>query len=160
MFVRAIQDDDIVNYKVPSMFIALGHCNWKCCKEANIPVSVCQNSELANAPSIEISYQDIYNRYNRSKLTAAIVIGGLEPMTMSGKIIELIDYFRSQGCNDTFVIYTGYYLNEIPAIITQLQKYSNIIIKFGRFVPNQPKHYDEVLGVDLASPNQYAKQIS
>lgn len=159
MFVKTIQDEDFINYKEPSMFIALGHCNWKCCKEANIPTSVCQNSELANAPDIQISYQEIYDRYNRTTITSAVVIGGLEPMTMSGKIIELIDYFRSQGCNDTFVIYTGYYPNEIPAIITQLQKYSNIIVKFGRFIPNQQKHYDEVLGVYLASDNQYAKRI-
>ena len=38
--------------------------------------------------------------------------------------------------------------------------YSNIIIKFGRFIPNREPHFDEVLGVNLASNNQYAKRIS
>ena len=35
-----------------------------------------------------------------------------------------------------------------------------IIIKYGRFIPNQQKHYDEILGVYLASDNQYAEKIS
>ena len=41
-----------------------------------------------------------------------------------------------------------------------LKKYSNIIIKFGRFIPNQKPHYDPVLGVELASDNQYGEKIS
>ena len=31
----------------------------------------------------------------------------------------------------------------------------NIYIKYGRFIPNKPSHYDELLGVNLASDNQY-----
>ena len=34
-----------------------------------------------------------------------------------------------------------------------------IIVKFGRFRPNQEPHYDEVLGVNLISDNQYAKEF-
>jgi len=34
----------------------------------------------------------------------------------------------------------------------------NIIVKFGRYRPNQEKHYDKILGVFLASDNQYAKE--
>ena len=37
--------------------------------------------------------------------------------------------------------------------------FTNIIIKFGRYIPNQKPHYDEVLGVNLASDNQYAERI-
>jgi len=36
----------------------------------------------------------------------------------------------------------------------------NIIIKYGRFIPDKEKHYDEVLGIYLASDNQYAERIS
>ena len=36
----------------------------------------------------------------------------------------------------------------------------NIIIKYGRFIPHQEKHFDEILGVYLASDNQYGKRIS
>ena len=160
LLVRLIQDEDFVNYKLSSMFIALGHCDWKCCKEADIPISVCQNSELAKQKEIEVSVDEIFHRYIQNPITKAIVIGGLEPMGMSGKILDLIKYFRDNGCNDDFVIYTGFYKNEILAIITQLKKYSNIIVKFGRFIPNSQKKFDDVLGVTLVSDNQYAERIS
>ena len=62
---------------------------------------------------------------------------------------------------DDIVIYTGYTEAECKAscYIYDLLRYKNIIIKFGRFVPNQEPHYDEVLGVMLASDNQYAKRL-
>ena len=41
-----------------------------------------------------------------------------------------------------------------------LKQYKNIYIKFGRYVPNQNEHYDEVLGVKLVSDNQYGEKIS
>lgn len=160
MLIRLIQDEDFVNYKKPSMFIGLGHCNWKCCKEAGIPISVCQNSELAKQKEIEVPVGEIFHKYIQNPITRAIVIGGLEPMSMSGKVIGLVKYFRDNGCEDDFVIYTGFYKDEIPAIATQLQKYSNVIIKFGRFVPNSKERYDEVLGITLVSDNQYAERIS
>ena len=160
MLIRGLVDEDFVNYRKPSMFISLGWCNWKCCKEANIPITVCQNSELAKQKEIEVSVDEIFRRYIQNPITKSIVIGGLEPMGMSGKIIDLIEYFRDNGCNDDFVIYTGYCKNEILAIITQLKKYSNIIVKFGRFIPNSQKRFDDILGVTLISDNQYAERIS
>lgn len=33
-------------------------------------------------------------------------------------------------------------------------------LKFGRYIPNQTPHYDSILGVNLASDNQYAERIS
>ena len=39
-------------------------------------------------------------------------------------------------------------------------QYDNIVVKFGRFRPNQDPHYDNVLGVKLASNNQYAKKYN
>lgn len=81
-------------------------------------------------------------------------------MLQFNEVYELISYFRENGCNDPFVIYTGYYTEEIQNELYQLQKYKNIIIKFGRFIPDQESHFDEILGVNLASPNQYARRIS
>ena len=75
-------------------------------------------------------------------------------------VLSLLKYFREHDCDADFVIYTGYYRNEIEDKIEQLAKYKNVIVKFGRYVPNQEKHYDEVLGVWLASDNQYAERIS
>ena len=57
-------------------------------------------------------------------------------------------------------IYTGYYKNEIQDQIDVLKLYPNIIVKFGRYIPNQSPHYDKILGVELASNNQYAEKIS
>ena len=41
-----------------------------------------------------------------------------------------------------------------------LKKYPNVIVKFGRYVPGDEPHYDEILGVNLVSQNQYAKVVS
>ena len=61
---------------------------------------------------------------------------------------------------DDIVIYTGYKKCEIENQLHQLKQFSNIIVKFGRYIPMQPPIYDEVLGVELASPNQYAERIN
>lgn len=81
-------------------------------------------------------------------------------MIQINEIIELISLFRKYGENCPFIIYTGYNPEEIPEPIDRLKKYNNIIIKFGRFIPDQPHHFDEVLGVELASLNQWGEQIS
>jgi hypothetical protein len=75
-------------------------------------------------------------------------------------IISFIKYFREHGCDDDIVIYTGYYENEIKDKIDILKQYKNIVVKFGRYVPNDTEHYDSVLGVNLANKEQYGKKIS
>ena len=40
--------------------------------------------------------------------------------------------------------------------VEMLRNFKPLIVKFGRFIPNQPSKYDETLGVMLASPNQRA----
>ena len=75
--------------------------------------------------------------------------------------LNLIFYFRIyQDCHDPFIIYTGYYPEEIDGQIKFLSIFENIIIKFGRYIPNRNNKYDEILGVTLASDNQFAKKIS
>ena len=58
------------------------------------------------------------------------------------------------------MIYTGYYKEEIIYKINWLKNYDNIVVKFGRFIPGHKKHYDNVLGIELASDNQHAEVIS
>ena len=41
----------------------------------------------------------------------------------------------------------------------RLKELKNVIIKFGRYIPGQEKVFDEILGIYLASSNQYAKHI-
>ena len=160
MKVKDILPEDFVNYKLPSMFITTWFCDWKCCNELGLDVGVCQNAPLAQFKNKEIDNQIIYEQFAKNPITKAVVIGGLEPMIQINEVIDLINLFRTNGENCPFVIYTGYYPNEIPKPLDEIKKYSNIIIKFGRFIPNQDSHYDEVLGINLASNNQYAQQIS
>jgi hypothetical protein len=90
---------------------------------------------------------------------AAIVIGGLEPMMQEYEVLALIKYFRIHNCNDDIVIYTGYNEDEISQeFITEIKNYGNIVIKYGRYVPNSEKRYDDILGITLVSDNQYAKR--
>lgn len=160
MKIKGLVDEDFVNFKLPCMFISIGICNWKCCIEANIPVTVCQNSNLAKQKDIDTPIDEIFNRYISNPISEAIVIGGLEPMMQFEDVYNLIKYFRSKGVNDTFVIYTGYYPNEIQDKIEKLKAFKNIIYKFGRYVPNQEKHFDDKLGINLISDNQYGEVIS
>lgn len=159
MVIKGIVDEDFVNYKKPSMFISFPSCTWKCEKECGM--RVCQNSALAQAPNIEISVIDLVDRYLSNPITSAIVCGGLEPMDSFEDLWRFIFHLRVKGCNDDVVIYSGYYKDEIPEeYLKRLSIVPNIIIKWGRFIPNQQSHFDKILGIGLASDNQYAEVIS
>lgn len=160
MRLRGIVFEDFVNYKKPSLFLITSSCDWKCCKEAGIPISVCQNSELMKSEVKEFSDESIYKAYSTNNISRAIVIGGLEPMLQFEELINLIKTFRENGCDDPIIIYTGFNKTEILYQVEQLKMFKNIIIKFGRYVENSNPIYDEVLGVTLASDNQYAEKIS
>lgn len=159
MIVKLVKQDDFVQYKKPCVVVCFPNCTWKCCTEAGIPTSVCQNQEMCGLKDIDITPGDVYNLYKESLFAESICCSGLEPMLQFDDVLSLLKYFREHDCDADFVIYTGYYRNEIEDKIEQLAKYKNVIVKFGRYVPNQEKHYDEVLGVWLASDNQYAERI-
>ena len=158
MELKGILDEDFVNYRKPSMFIAFPYCTFKCEKESG--VRCCQNSALAKAKTIDITYNDIVDRYMSNPITSAIVMGGLEPLENLYDLQELIEAFR-QITDDDIVIYTGYTEEEASVMLGMIgiERFSNIIIKYGRFVPNSKSRFDELLGVTLASENQYAKRI-
>lgn len=140
------------------MFIGAGiSCSFKCDKECG--EKVCQNSSLARDPVIEFSIDKILTRYINNPITSAIVLGGLEPFDNYAEIVEFVQKAR-QITSDDIVIYTGYQENEVAQIIENLSVFPNIIVKFGRFVPHSSARADEILGVKLASANQYAKCIS
>lgn len=156
MHIKGLVDENFQDYKVASMFIATSICNWKCCTEAH--KQICQNLPLASSPIIEVKDCEIVRRYLSNSLTSAIVIGGLEPFDQGNELLALIYEFRRYTMDD-IVIYTGYTEEEVENWINKLRVYPNIIVKFGRFIPDQESHYDEVLGVKLASPNQYARRL-
>lgn len=156
--IRGLIEEDFVNYKKPSMYIAFPYCTFKCDKECGY--SVCQNSSLVtNSEIINIDEQKIVNRYIDNPITTSIVISGLEPFDSYKDLFILIKAFREKTLDD-IVIYTGYNKNEIENNIEELKQFKNIFVKFGRFIPNQQKHYDNILQVNLASPNQYGEKIS
>lgn len=156
--VKNIIDEDFSNFKQASMIIAFPICSFKCEKDCGIK-GICQNTALYKSKNISIDTNDIIIRYLNNFLTNAIVFGGLEPLDSFDDVKALIQEFR-QKTNDTIIIYTGYYPNEVSSQLQELKQYSNIIVKFGRFIPNQKPHYDEVLGIKLISDNQYAQKIS
>lgn len=156
MNVRVINviDEDFVNYKCASMTIGFPFCSFKC------GWKICQNRKFIDAPMIKIDSNDLVKRYIQNPITEAIVFQGLEPFD-SPEIFDLIMEFRSQT-NDVIIIYTGYTRDEIidRGYLKKLQSFQNIVVKYGRFVPEHESHFDEVLGVYLASDNQYAVKES
>lgn len=161
MKIKTLVDEDFVNYKIPSMYIATNSCNFKCCIEANFPIEVCQNSPWAKNKSIDVDIDRIIRRYLDNPISKSIVFSGFEPLDQLGDLVEFVCKLRCKyGCADDVVIYTGYTEDEkIDEIQTLKWPGSRLIVKFGRYVPGQEKHFDEVLGVYLASDNQYAKVI-
>lgn len=159
MLIKSIKDEDFVNYKKPSMYIATTTCTFKCCKECGNDGSMCQNMPIYSMPNIDFDNAKLIQRYLRNDITSAIVISGLEPFDTFEDMLTFVQELR-QHTYDDIVIYTGYNEDEVADKIKQLKVYKNIIVKFGRYIPNQESHFDKVLEVELASLNQYAKKIS
>lgn len=161
MIVKAIETERYQDYKLPAMFIAMPKCSFKC--EKGMRKRVCQNGTLANLPDIDINIETTIEKYSSNPITKAIIFGGLEPMDSFDDIYAFLNLLRkTYDNNDNVIIYTGYTKTEcyLNGWINKLQEFKNIIIKFGRYIPMQTPHYDDLLGVKLASDNQYAEKIS
>ena len=171
MKIKGITDECFTDYDYPALYIAFPHCSFKCDIENGAPY--CQNSQLASEPDIEISKEELIKRYLDNPITKSIVIGGLEPFDDVVDLLAFIDCARRQfEIKDPIVIYTGYDEKELEegnfgrihnftiqkSYWENIKNSGNIIVKFGRFRPNQEKHFDKILGVWLASDNQYAKE--
>lgn len=158
MKIKGIIEEDFINYKEPSMFIMFPYCSFKC--EIEQKGKFCQNSNLVNIENIDVSVDEIIEKYLSNDITKAIILGGLEPFDSFDDVLAIICTLREKYGNlDNVVIYTGYNKNEIEDKIQKLQCYSNIIIKFGRYIPNGKKVFDAILGVTLSSENQYGEII-
>ena len=161
MLIKSFKDEDFVNYKKPSMFIIMPTCSFKCDKENNC--LMCQNSSLVHEPTHSVETEVLIHRYVTNPITKAIVFGGLEPLDSMAELEHFISTLRYKyDCTDDVVIYTGYTEEETELMpsFQEILNYGNIVVKYGRFRPNQTQHYDEILGVNLASDNQYAKRYN
>ena len=163
MKLKGIIDCDFINYKEPVLTLEFPTCDFKCDKLNGC--QVCQNSSLAREPDIEISLEEIWNLYEANPLTRGFCCQGLEPLDSTEDLVSFITLIRKKyKCDDVIVIYTGYDKEEMLAhnantFLTFCKNMGNIIVKWGRYIMNQQPHYDEILGVKLASDNQYAEWI-
>ena len=163
MRVRKLLTERFQDYKVPSMYLATCFCDWKCCPDKQY---VCQNNPIAKLPVTDIPDEEVLDTYLSDPITDAIVIAGLEPLLQTREVCSLIRRASERDIRTTFVIYTGYTKDEVRRIgffdelkATEYGKDVQVIIKYGRYVPDQQPHFDETLGVELASDNQYAEII-
>lgn len=156
MILKGLVTEDFLNYKKCSLFLIFPNCSFKCDKENG--TQLCQNWSLVKEPNLDIPIEKIINDYLENDLTEAVVCGGLEPFDSLDELYKFIRLFRGIS-QDDIVIYTGYTEEELSSYIAPLAKFGNIIIKYGRYRPNEPAHFDEILGVELASSNQYAKRL-
>lgn len=157
--LKGVVPEDFVNYKKPSLYLIFPNCSFKCDKECGR--TICQNLPLVKEPIRQIDMDWLIHFYLNNSITKAIVCAGLEPFDSFDELAALVRKFRKVSSDD-FVIYTGYIREEIEEKVLKLKELSpngKIIVKFGRYIPNQESHYDEVLGVKLASPNQFSEII-
>lgn len=158
MKLKGIIDCDFTNYKKPVLTLEFPWCNFKCDKLNGC--KICQNGALINEPDIEVNGEEIWKLYIENPLTKGICMQGLEPFDSFMDLIELIKFIRiDKKCNDPIIIYTGYNKGEDIMTEDALRKFHNIIVKWGRYIIGDEPHYDTLLGVNLASNNQYAELI-
>ena len=157
MRLKGIIDYDCTNYREPCLTLEFPYCSFKCDKLNGC--RVCQNSNLVLEPDIEVSGKTIWKMYSENPLTKAFCFQGLEPFDSYMDLIELIKFIRiDKQCNDPIIIYTGYDKGE-DFTEHDIRMFHNIIIKWGRYIMGDAPHYDDILGVNLASDNQYAELI-
>lgn len=152
MEVKGLIFEDFVNYKKVSMTIMFPHCTFKC------GAKHCQNSPLAKSKTYDINIDETIEKYINNPITEAVVMQGLEPFDSWSDLLLFIKKFREES-QDDIVIYTGYNKEEVVDKTNILKQYNNIIVKFGRYIPGHEKHYDSILGIWLASNNQYAERM-
>jgi pyruvate-formate lyase-activating enzyme len=138
--------------------IATVNCDWKCLKEQNLPLSTCQNSHTCDIGNKEIELKELVARFNDNVLSECVIWAGLEPMLQFEEMLCFINEFRKTN-NEEVIIFTGYYPEELKWHIEKLKSFSNLIIKFGRYIKNSKPIRDNLLKIELVSENQFSKRI-
>jgi len=159
--LTGVMEENFNDYKLPSMLISTGFCDDKCSKDLfkskyERGCSLCHNDKLVE--TTPYTFRELLETYTANIITKALVIAGKEPMKEFYILLELVKYFRTLSSDD-IVIYTGYNKFEVLDKIKELEKFPNIIVKYGRWIPYTKKIYDEVLGIELWSCNQYAERL-
>lgn len=143
-----IKDCDIVNYKTGCLYMGVGYTCSRGCKG-------CQNDSLKGEKALEVDPDKVVQDYLDMPVTHAIVFAGLEPLEDLENLILWCRAFRDKT-DDPIIIYTGAEVDsdELLNAANWLRNFKNIIFKAGMYLDDQESHYDELLGVNLASNNQ------
>lgn len=158
MKLKTVITEHFQDYKYPNMYLAFPSCTFKCERECG--QAICHNSVLATRLTKVYDVDQLIDEYLANPITTAVVCGGLEPLDSFEDLCSFISALRARGCEDDIVIYTGYEKSEVTDQISQLSQWKNIVLKFGRFRPGETSSFNPILGITLASPNQWAERIS
>lgn len=142
------------DYKKSALLFSTCYCDWKCCHEAGVDIDICQNQKVSQQREVTLPFESILKKVNQS-FTDAVIFGGLEPILQADEVVQCIEYLRKHGVKKDIVVYTGYYLEEIDPETLAYLALNDCILKCGRFIPDRKPKFDAVLGITLASDNQY-----
>lgn len=144
--------DTFNDYKKSSIYICGTICNLDC--------KHCFNKDLRNKENVTIETKTFIKKYIlNNNIKESIVMSGLNWFDEFDNLLEFVAVFRNYSDID-IVIYTGNTECELYDKLKFLKQFPNIIVKFGRYMANSESIYDDILGVTLASNNQYAVKIS
>ena len=158
MIIKDIREV-VGDWSCNAALIATAFCDWKCELEGTLTKCACQNSHLARLPNYDLTYADIIDIYSKYDTVSALIFAGLEPLLQLTDVLGLIEVFR-EDFSDPVIIYTGYNKDEIFEALESLSEYSDIYMKFGRYIAGHKPHRDPLVGVELASDNQYFEKLS
>lgn len=138
------------DYKKVGMYVAFPQCSLNC--------KNCQNAHLREVEPLEVSLDYLVKIILDNDLIDSVILSGMNPMDSFDDVMSLIREVRNKS-NIEIIIYTGMRESNLTNEIKKLKEFNNVIIKFGEYIPNSKEKFDEVLGINLASDNQYAKRI-
>ena len=156
-----VKTDDITDYLKTSLLLVTPKCSGKCGEK-------CQNYFLIkNATTKQYAVSSIVNLYNNLTTHNAVVFAGLEPFDTFNDTQILVDAFLQNDKPIDIVIYTGYYqqsiTDKVNVLLQKLIKTKStnktIIIKFGPYIAENRSYYSNILGIKLATDNQYVKRF-
>lgn len=153
MEIKGVIWEDFNNYRLPSLFIGTSSCPHNC--------EGCQNEALKLVKGVKVTNAFLIDAYVNNPITKAIVLGGLDPLMTFEDTYSFVKDVRKRGINDTIIIYTGFKEEVVDHWVEKLVALGgHLVVKYGKYIKGHEPHMDSVLGVRLASDNQYAKEYN
>lgn len=160
IYLIDVKSDNITDYIKTSLLLVFPYCSGKC--------KGCQNYELqkkGDSLKKQFKIDSIISYYDSLTTHEAIVCAGLEPFDSFNDLYLLVEnLFSDENRNIDFVIYTGYYKEEIENLVNNMIKLlkdnnKSLIIKYGRYDETDIKEWkSNILGVKISTKNQYIEK--